>query len=405
MKLIGKYTEADIFAATIEQEVITQTYDLINHPMFKGQKVKIMADCHAGKGCVVGLTTTTSNIIIPNLIGVDIGCGMSFVNLGTIDIDFEKLDNFIRHNIPSGAEVNRNQQLKFIPEHMREKIKYISAKSKSDYDRHMKSLGSLGGGNHFIEISQGAEEEKWLIIHSGSKNFGLQVAKHHQNLANRYCDEVRKKIKEAKNMFLTKAKEEKIDMNNEVFLSELDNFDREMELYKVPKDLSFLEGAEAESYIKDMLIAQEFASLNRFIMIKKICDFLKTSPKIQETIHNYYRNGMIRKGAISAEKDEIVLIPINMRDGSLLAKGKGNADYNFSAPHGAGRIMSRSQAKKELRLKEYIETMKNIFTTSVKESTLDEAPMAYKNIEEIIDNTKETIEIIDRLRPLYNFKA
>lgn len=405
MKLIGKYTEADILASTIEQEVISQTYDLINHPMFRNQSVKIMADCHAGRGCVVGLTTTSANIIIPNLIGVDIGCGMSFVNLGNIDINLESLDNYIRKNIPSGAEVNSNPALKFIGKEMRKKVNYISEKTKTDYSRHIRSLGSLGGGNHFIEVSQGINGEKWLIVHSGSRNFGLQVAKYHQKKTEKYCDEIRKEIKENKNRFIKNSIANNLDMNSDEIKKSIKNFDEKMELYKVPKDLSFLENQGTEGYINDMLIAQEFASLNRFIMIKKICSHLKITAKIQETIHNYYQDGMIRKGAISAQKDELVLIPINMRDGSLLAIGKGNPDYNFSAPHGAGRIMSRSKAKQEIKLKDYIETMKDVYSTSVRESTLDEAPMAYKTIDEIIENTRETIEIIDRLKPIYNFKA
>ena len=367
VELKGKYTTAKIFAETVEQEVISQVYDLLNHPMFEGEKVRVMADTHAGKGCVVGLTTTTNDIMIPNIIGVDIGCGMLTVALGSNPIDLEALDDFIYKKLPSGFNVNERAKTNHTHKSLLKEVKRISELTGTEYYRHHLSLGSLGGGNHFIEIAKDSIGLQYLVIHSGSRNFGLQICKYHQKKAVEY---------------------------------------RELKGHKIPKTLAFLEGQQAQDYIRDMKVGTEFASVNRNIMADRILDFLglKSDSRF-ETIHNYYDGEIIRKGSISAKDSEPVLIPINMRDGSILAVGKGNEDYNNSAPHGAGRVMSRSKAKATLDFEEFQESMSDIYTNSVHRSTLDEAPRTYKPMDEIIRNISDTVEVVDILKPIYNFKA
>lgn len=365
----GKYNTARVYAEIVEETAMSQIYNIVSHPIFENESIAIMPDCHAGSGCVIGFTATNnSDKIIPNLIGVDIGCGMLTVNLGNIDIDLEKLDNYIRNNIPHDSSVNNNDKL--CPQWMKDKIDIVCKNIGEDRNQyHYSSIGSLGGGNHFIEVSIDKSDNKYLIIHSGSRNFGHRIATYYQKVAENKCI-----IKD------------------------------------IPKELRYLEGKDSENYLNGMKVAQIFASLNRNTIAKKIVEYLDISEKFCdiffETIHNYIDEyNIIRKGAISARQGETVLIPINMRDGSILATGKGNLHYNYSAPHGAGRLMSRGQAKKELSMDEFKNTMDGIYSSSVKESTLDEAPMAYKTIDDIINNIGETVDIIDVLKPIYNFKA
>ncbi len=405
IEVTGKYNTAAIYTDNVEQEAISQIYSICNHPMFKNESIKIMPDVHAGKGCVVGFTSTMSTSrIIPNLIGVDIGCGMLTVRLGQADLSYGYLDMFIRKSIPHGNEVNPKIN-SLITDKNSNGIKDVCNRigDSKTYERHLKSLGSLGGGNHFIEIAENAAKDKFLIIHSGSRNFGHKIATYYQNKADEYCKQKSRDFHNA------------IHNHRDVFKVDVDDFIQDCidrNIYdSLHKDLCFLEGGLAENYLYDMQVAQQFASINRLEIASKIIKFISggdTNFQLStfETIHNYISpDGFIRKGAVSAMEGEILLIPINMRDGSILAKGKGNKDWNYSAPHGAGRLMSRSKAKTALDLEEYQKSMKMVYSTCVNRNTLDESPMAYKNMSDIIENTKDTIEIVDILHPVYNFKS
>ncbi|QUH21859.1 RtcB family protein [Alkaliphilus sp. B6464] len=403
--LEGKYNKAAVFTDNIGNEAISQIIELCNQRAFEESKIRIMPDCHAGAGCVIGFTADLGRKIVPNLIGVDIGCGLLTVPLGDIEINFEEMDNFIRNNIPHGFSVNNKAQK--MSQEVEQRIEEIAKLTNSDLNRHILSLGSLGGGNHFCECGVDSQGIKYLVIHSGSRNFGLQIAKYYQDKAIEHCQSQINAITHEMNRNLGLLKQQGRVAEIQ---STKEEYQKIMEVYKVPKNLSFLEGELAEQYKRDMEFAQKFAVENRISMAKRIVEFLGLDFDELEsftTIHNYisYEDNLIRKGAISAKKGEKVLIPINMRDGSILAVGKGNEEWNYSAPHGAGRLYSRGHSKELFSLEEYQETMKGIYSTSVNQSTIDEAPMAYKPIDEIIENTKETIDIIDIIRPLYNFKA
>ena len=366
----GKYTTAKVFTEVEDIDVTTQTIAICDHPIFQDCKIRIMPDCHKGKGCTIGFTAEMpkSHQIIPNIIGVDQFCGMLVIKLGDNDItnNYEKLDKVIRRNIPFERD-GRQKFSDLVPEEFVEKTKKISKDIlKDNFITHINKIGSLGGGNHFISIEKGSTGT-YLIIHSGSRNIGLKLAIHYQNLAierNCYGD------------------------------GEL-------------KQLSFLTDKDAMDYLACAEYCQEYAKLNRKIMAHDIMVGMRwKSKETFETVHNYIgKDNIIRKGAISCCKDEKVLIPLNMAEGSLICIGKGNSDWNCSAPHGAGRALSRIQAKEKLTMKDYKQQMKNIFSSCVSISTLDESPMAYKNSAEIINALNPTAEIIDHLRPLYNFKA
>ena len=390
-----------IFTKNIEEQAINQINELLKQETFKDSKVRIMPDVHAGKGCVIGFTGNLGEKVIPNIVGVDIGCGMLCVELGNIDLDLEKLDKIIREYVPSGMNVHENQRYKFLE--LEQLYCYKLLKNKDNWLE--KSMGTLGGGNHFIEIDVDEDDNKYLVIHTGSRNLGKQVAEIYQEKAIKYCsyedemkEEKQKLIKEYKEQHKEKEIQEKLIEISELYEGRT----------KLPKDLCYLEGKLRENYLHDMKICQEFASRNRreiafVIMSKMNLDCINYF----ETIHNYisFEDNIVRKGAISAKKGEKVLIPMNMRDGCIIGIGKGNDDWNCSAPHGAGRIMSRMQAKETFNLDEYKESMKNIYTTSVNENTIDEAPFVYKPIQEIIDNIGDTIDIIKIIKPIYNFKA
>jgi len=376
----GRYATAKVFSFEKEKNAVNQITNICNNAAYKKSKIRIMPDYHKGKGSVIGFTSTLEDRIIPNAVGVDINCGMYTVELGNFNIDFNKLDNFIKHNIPHGFKKNKKISNK-IDQELKENIKTISQKMNLDYRKQLRGVGSLGGGNHFIEINESKNNEKYLVIHTGSRNFGLQVCNYHQNKAINYC---KNKLKE---------------INDEKIIE-----------YNLNKNQSFLEGELAKNYYTDMKVAQKYANENRRLIAERILEFFGLNIKDLrsfQTRHNYidFKDKIIRKGAISAHKGEMVLIPLNMRDGSILARGKGNEDWNFSAPHGAGRIMSRTQAKKEISLENYKNSMKNVFSTSVSKKTLDEAPFAYKNSKEILNSISETVEIIEVLKPVYNFKA
>lgn len=402
-----------IFTSNIEDKAREQIDLLLEQDPFKDCKIRIMPDVHAGAGCVIGFTGNLGDKVIPNIVGVDIGCGMLCVELGNIDLNLEKLDRIIRQYIPSGMNVHENQRYKFLE--LEQLYCYELLKNKDNWLE--KSMGTLGGGNHFIEIDVDEDDNKYLVIHTGSRNLGKQVAEIYQEKAIKYCsyDEEMKSEKQSI------IKEYKKQHKEKEIQEKLIEITKKCEgITKLPKDLCYLEGQLREDYLHDMKICQEFAILNRKtianIILKNIMYFKDDIEPLDcwefkddyfETIHNYisFEDNIVRKGAISAKKGEKVLIPMNMRDGCIIGIGKGNDDWNCSAPHGAGRIMSRMQAKETFNLDEYKESMKNIYTTSVNENTIDEAPFVYKPMKEIIDNIGDTVDIIKIIKPIYNFKA
>lgn len=395
-----------IFTQNIEQEALDQIHTLIEQPAFSDCKIRIMPDVHAGKGCVIGFTADLGEKVIPNIVGVDIGCGMLTVNLGKVDIDLETVDQIIRAYVPYGRNVHEGRIVAF------DRIKELHCyRELKDSRRLERSIGTLGGGNHFIEIDADDEGNRYLIIHTGSRSLGKQVADYYQRLAIDLM-EGKNELFDIKEKLIADYKAQGRRKEIQPALKELyRNFTPKP--LNIPEELCYLTGKYRERYLHDMEICQQFAVINRYeianIMIKKLfdCDIAHWNLPMFETIHNYIEFGtnMVRKGAISAKKDELLLIPINMRDGCILGKGKGNADWNCSAPHGAGRLMSRSKAKELVALEDFKQSMEGIFTTSVNESTIDESPMVYKPIEEIIANIQDTVEIIKILKPIYNFKA
>ena len=390
-----------IFTENIEPEALEQIYTLIKQPAFKDCKVRIMPDVHAGAGCVIGFTADLGDKVIPNIVGVDIGCGMLTVGLGNIDIDFDKLDKAIRKVVPSGRNVHEGRNVRF------DKLSELYCfRDLRDSKRLERSIGTLGGGNHFIEVDTDDIGDKYLIIHSGSRNLGKQVADYYQNLAIELM-QGKDKLYEMQNKLIAEYKAKGKRKEIEKAIKELHRKFNPNPL-GIPKELCYLTGEYREKYLHDMKICQEFAVLNRKTMADAIIREMGFDEVSRfETIHNYieHNTNMVRKGAISAKDGEMLLIPINMRDGCIIGVGKGNEDWNMSAPHGAGRIMSRSKAKECVSLDDFENSMKGIYTTSVNQSTIDEAPMVYKSIDEIVENIKDTVDIIKIIKPIYNFKA
>lgn len=391
-----------IFTENIEEKAIKQIDELLGQEPFKDCKVRIMPDVHAGKGCVIGFTADLGNKVIPNIVGVDIGCGMLCVELGNIELNLEKLDNIINKYIPAGRNIREQKLIDF--EKINELYCLRELKESKKFNR---AIGTLGGGNHFIEVDIDDEDNKYLVIHTGSRNLGKQVADYYQNLAIELCsgkEELFKKKEKIIKEYKEQGRKSEIQQALKDLEKEYKNNNPDL-----PKDLCYLEGKYREMYLHDMRICQEYASLNRCYIARTI--LLNMGKQIYqeyfETIHNYisFEDNIVRKGAISAKEGEKVLIPINMRDGSIIAVGKGNEDWNNSAPHGAGRIMSRIKAKETFKLDDFKESMKGIYTTSVVEETIDEAPFVYKPMQEIIDNIQDTVEIQKIIRPIYNFKA
>ena len=395
----GKINTAVCYAKVVEDEAVEQIRRMCDYEMTEGSKIRIMPDVHAGKGCTIGTTMTIVDKAVPNIVGVDIGCGMYTVRLQEKEIDFEKLDE-AAHFIPSGRNTweGRQERFDFTALHCFRSLK--------EMPRLKRSLGTLGGGNHFIEIDEAADGTKYLVIHSGSRNLGKQVAELYQQLAidlNRGIGE----YLEAREEIIRTYKEQGRKAEIQTALKQLE-WKHANEAPDVPEDLCWLSGKYLTDYLEDVEICQAFARRNRELMAEILLDRAGlTAVDGFHTIHNYIDTSemILRKGAIAAHEGEKVLIPINMRDGSVLAVGKGNPEWNYSAPHGAGRIMSRASAKKSLSLQEYQETMKGIYTTSVNVNTLDEAPMAYKSLEDIIDVIRESVDVIEVLKPVYNFKA
>ncbi len=358
----GQYNSAKVFSDTLEAEAANQIERLLNQPFVKDSKIRIMPDAHAGAGCTIGTTMTIRDKVVPNLVGVDIGCGMETVVLRQMKLDLQELDTFIHLGIPSGF-ATRRQEHDFA---RKIDLNDLLCKKNLNIKRAELSIGTLGGGNHFIEVDRDDEGQLYLVVHSGSRNLGKQVAEHYQNEAAR---RLRGKVDHA---------------------------------------LAYCEGELLADYLHDMAIIQHYADLNRKAMMQDMARFMNLDIIDRwTTVHNYIdlEAMILRKGAISAKAGERVLIPINMRDGSLICIGKGNPDWNYSAPHGAGRTMSRSHAKKTLKLADYERSMAGIFSTTIDYSTLDEAPFAYKPIEEIVAAIADTVTITQRIRPIYNFKA
>lgn len=399
IEIKGKVNTALCYAKVVEEEAIEQIRRMCDYAIAEDSKIRIMPDVHAGKGCTIGTTMTITDKVVPNVVGVDIGCGMYTVNLGKDDVDFEKLDE-AAHFIPSGREVWEGRQERF------DLTDLHCYRELKDAKRLARSLGTLGGGNHFIEIDEATDGTKYLIIHSGSRNLGKQVAELYQKLAinlNRGYGEYLKKRDEIISSYKEQGRRSEIQSA----LKQL-----QWQVYEspvsIPEDLCYLEGKYLEDYLHDVDICQVFARRSREKMAEIILERTRMNGcDAFHTIHNYIDTDemILRKGAIAAHKGERVLIPINMKDGSILAIGKGNPEWNYSAPHGAGRIMSRTKAKNELNLGEYKKVMEGVYTTSVNGNTLDEAPMAYKSLEDIIDVVRESVDVIDVMKPIYNFKA
>lgn len=399
IELKGKHNNCKVFTDNIDNETIGQLIVLMNQSSVADSQIRIMPDTHAGKGCVIGTTMTISDKVIPNLVGVDIGCGMAVAELKETRIDLPKLDSVINKKVPSGFSI-RDKAHKFL---RNINLEELYCYKNINVDRAEKSLGTLGGGNHFIEVDINENGQLYLVIHTGSRNLGKQVAEYYQDLA-------WKGLKNGNKGELIKAKIEELKVAGRQSEIEAEITKIQSTVESVPKELAYCDGELFDKYIHDMKITQEYAYWNREAILDTIVDEMHLHVVEQwQTIHNYIdtENMILRKGSVSAQAGEKLIIPINMRDGSLICIGKGNTDWNYSAPHGAGRLMSRSEAKQSITLSEFKKTMKEagIYSTSVNQSTIDESPMAYKPMQEIIDNIKDTVEIIDIIKPIYNFKA
>lgn len=414
-----------IFTSNIEQEALDQINTLMEQPAFSDCKVRIMPDVHAGAGCVIGFTADLGDKVIPNIVGVDIGCGMLTIELGYLDaadntiahnvthIDCRKLDAVIRKRIPCGREVHESSSI-YRPKVKFKKLQDLRCyRELKDTKRLERSIGTLGGGNHFIEIDEGVGGKKYLVIHTGSRNLGKQVADYYQNLAVELM-QGKDELMQGKDELLTKQEQLIADYKAQGRKSEIQSAIKELKRtwnpnqLNIPKDLCYLTGKYRDDYLHDMTICQEFARINRNeIALSIMFEMGWVGLDIFETIHNYieFETNMVRKGAISAKDGEKLLIPINMRDGCIIGIGKGNDDWNCSAPHGAGRIMSRSKAREVVDLDSFRQCMDGIYTTSVSVETIDEAPMVYKPMEEIVENIQDTVDILEIIKPVYNFKA
>lgn len=397
IEIVGKYNVAKVYTDNIEQAAYAQVLNLMNQKFAEGSTFAIMPDCHAGAGCVIGITMKIVDKVVPNLVGVDIGCGMLVVKIDkSFKFDLRKVDRIWHENIPSGMN-HRTKKHKFADN---AKIEDIIA--PVNVDKLKFSIGTLGGGNHFGEIDVDNDGNYYIVIHSGSRHLGIEVCKHYQRIAIEY----HKDKKKSDIAVIEKLKKEGRQSEIESVLKA-----SKQSLPSIPDDLAYLEGQHLEDYMHDMKIAQEYAIWNREAMMEVLLGELGIGKdKIIEkfcTIHNYIdvENRILRKGSISLQKNETAIIPMNMRDGSLIVRGKGNPEWNFSGPHGAGRLMSRSKAKESLSLDDFKKSMAEIYTTCVSTGTIDESPMAYKPFDEIMRNIEPTADIIERIRPIYNFKA
>ena len=404
MKLVeGKYNTAKVFTDVVEEKSLQQIKTLCDQEFTSGAKIRLMPDVHAGAGCTIGTTMTIKDKIVPNLVGVDIGCGMETLMIhkdseAAVNFDPAKLDKVIRKNIPSGFDIRKFQH-DYVEEVEWDKI-------KGTYNKHRAkmSLGTLGGGNHFIEADKDEDGNLYIVVHSGSRHAGLEIAEYYQEMA---WKQLNGRTKADIDAMICRLKEEGRQSEIEAQMAVMNKQIKTL----VPKDLAFVSGYLFDDYINDMRIMQHFAMLNRKAMVNTISIglHLKEEEIVDQftTIHNYIdtENMILRKGAVSAQQGEKLLIPINMRDGSLICIGKGNEDWNCSAPHGAGRVMSRTQARKGLSMDEFKAEMSGIWSSTVTKGTLDEAPMAYKTMDDIVANIGPTADIVNVIKPIYNFKA
>ncbi len=397
LEVSGKYNSAKIFTDVVDQASIAQVILLCSQEFTQGSRIRMMPDIHAGAGCTVGTTMTITQRVVPNLVGVDIGCGMETVRLREKHLQPQQLDKLIYQKIPSGFAIREK------PHRYMEELDLTALCCYAAIDplRAEKSLGTLGGGNHFIEVDRDEEGNLYLVIHSGSRHLGLEVANYYQNEAYQRLNGSSKADAEA---LVAQLRAEGREKEIQKALKALKNTKRT----SIPRPLAYVEGELFQQYIHDMRIIQRFAALSRQAMADEIVKGMKLHVEEQfTTIHNYIDTDamILRKGAVSAKAGELLLIPINMRDGSLICRGRGNEDWNYSAPHGAGRLMSRAEAKQSFTVSQFKKEMAGIYTTSVGKSTLDECPMAYKSMEDIAGNIGETVEILRTIRPIYNFKA
>ena len=397
LEIKGSVNTAVCYASVIEEEAAAQIRRMCDSEFTEGCRIRIMPDVHAGKGCTVGTTMTVRDKAVPNVVGVDMGCGMYTVRLAEREIDPERLDA-AAHGIPSGMNVWEERRERFDLAALR------CRRALKDTPRLERSLGTLGGGNHFIEVDAAADGTKYLVIHSGSRNLGKQVAEHYQRLA--------VELSRGKEEFAARRRalieEYKAAGRKAELQQALKALKEEVRRPEIPEDLCFVSGQHLEDYLFDVEICRRFARRNRELMAEILTERSGlTAVEAFHTVHNYIdvKEMILRKGAIAAHAGEKVLIPINMRDGSILAVGKGNPEWNCSAPHGAGRIMSRTQARASLELEEYRREMAGVYTTSVSEATIDEAPMAYKSLKDILGVIGDTVDVIEVLKPIYNFKA
>ena len=404
MKLVsGKYNTAKVFTDTLEPSCEEQIRGLLDLPAFSDARVRIMPDCHAGASCVIGFTADLGDKVIPNIVGVDIGCGMLTVELGPIDIDLARFDAVVRERIPHGRDIHDGRKVRY--DAAKELTCYRELKSAKYVER---ALGTLGGGNHFIEIDEDDDGNKYLVIHTGSRRLGKEVCQAHQDVAWHLAIgmeelwDARQKL-----IYDYKATGRRAELKDAV--AELHR-QFKTKTAEVPKDLAYLHGKYTDNYIHDMQICQDYANENRRLIADLLCDGYGLVPIGSfTTVHNYidHDTNMIRKGAVSAKNGERILIPINMRDGSLICVGKGNDDWNQSAPHGAGRRYSRTEAAQTFTLEEYQATMDEagVYSTCINWKTIDESPMAYKDASEIVDNIEDTATVVKTIQPIYNFKS
>ena len=407
----GTYNTAKLFTDTADDVTIAQVRNLMNQPSVEGAKVRIMPDCHAGAGCVIGTTMTITDKVIPNLVGVDIGCGMLATKLKEERINLPKFDSVSQAEVPAGMKMRRTQHSRADEISVADLACYKKKNCHVSEEVFRLSLGTLGGGNHFWELDRDEEGGIWLVVHTGSRRSGKDVAEYYQRQAFEHLNMTGEKYKaalaEKRDAFIDQMKAEGREKELGKLLAKWQAAQEKPEV-TVPYEVAWCEGELFEDYIHDMKIMQEYAKLNRRIITEVILKNCKLHAVEQfETIHNYIDTDhmILRKGSVSAREGERLLIPINMRDGALICIGKGNDDWNQSAPHGAGRLMSRSEARNSISMKEYTESMSGIYTTSVNKGTLDESPMAYKPIDEIVKNIEPTAEIVSHIRPIYNFKA
>jgi RNA-splicing ligase RtcB len=397
IEIKGNYTSAKVFTETIEEVAIAQIKQLCDMMYTEESKIRIMPDVHAGAGCTIGTTMTIKDKVVPNLVGVDIGCGMETLRVEYKHIELEKLDKLIYAKIPSGMNIRET------PHKYNDDIDLSALRCFKEIHEHraIHSIGTLGGGNHFIEANKDNEGNMYIVIHSGSRYLGNEVAKLYQDMGFKHLNGNDKK---AIDNLITEYKSTGREKEIQPAINEL----KKQVITNVPYSLAYVSEDLFEDYIHDMQIVQHFATLNRKAMADEIIRGMKLNVVEQfTTIHNYIdtENMILRKGAVSAKLGEKLLIPINMRDGSLICLGKGNEDWNYSAPHGAGRLMSRTQAKNTFTVSEFKKQMKDIYTTSVNKETLDECPMAYKDMSEIVKNIEPTADILKIIKPIYNFKA